>query len=115
VAALIDAHRQSLGITPRQIGDQEIVQRLVFALVNEAAHLLEEGIAQRASDIDIVYIYGYVFPPYRGGPMRYADELGLGNVVLAMQRFAANPLDDAAFWTPAPMLTQMVAEAKSFT
>jgi 3-hydroxyacyl-CoA dehydrogenase len=114
VAELIDARRRSLGITPRQIGDQEIVQRLLFALVNEAAHLLEEGIAQRASDIDLAYIYGYGFPPYRGGPLRYADEMGLGEVVKAMRRFAANPLDDAAFWTPAPMLAGLVSSGKSF-
>ncbi len=115
VTALIDAHRQSLGIAPRPIDDQEIVQRLVFALVNEAAHLLEEGIAERAGDIDMVYIHGYGFPPYRGGPMRYADGVGLGGVVRTMQGFAANQLDDAAFWTPAPLLLRLVAEGKVFT
>jgi 3-hydroxyacyl-CoA dehydrogenase len=114
VLAMIEAHRQSLGITARKIGDEEIVQRLVFSLVNEAAHIVQEGIASRASDIDIVYLYGYGFPPHRGGPMRYADELGLFNVVQAMHRFAANPLDDAAFWTPAPLLAQLAADGKTF-
>jgi 3-hydroxyacyl-CoA dehydrogenase len=114
VVAMIDAHRQSLGITPRKISDEEIVQRLVFSLVNEAAHILEEGIAAKAGDIDIAYVFGYGFPAYRGGPMNYANEVGLFNVVQAMQRFALNPLDDAAFWQPAPLLARLVAEGKSF-
>ena len=114
VVAMIDAHRQSLGITPRKISDEEIVQRLVFSLVNEAAHILEEGIAAKAGDIDIAYVFGYGFPAYRGGPMNYANEVGLFNVVQAMQRFAQNPLDDAAFWQPAPLLARLVAEGKTF-
>jgi len=114
VVAMIAAHRQSLGITPRQISDEEIVQRLVFSLVNEAAHILEEGIAAKAGDIDIAYVFGYGFPAYRGGPMNYANEAGLFNVVQAMQRFALNPLDDAAFWQPAPLLARLVAEGKTF-
>jgi 3-hydroxyacyl-CoA dehydrogenase len=114
VVAMIDAHRQSLGISPRQITDEEIVQRLVFSLVNEAAHILEEGIAAKAGDIDIAYVFGYGFPAYRGGPMNYANEVGLFNVVQAMQRFALNPLDDAAFWQPAPLLARLVAEGKTF-
>ena len=114
VVAMIEEHRKSLGITPRKISDEEIVQRLVFSLVNEAAHILEEGIAAKASDIDIVYIFGYGFPPHRGGPMNYADEVGLFNVVQAMNRFAQNPLDDAKFWQPAPLLAKLVAEGKTF-
>jgi 3-hydroxyacyl-CoA dehydrogenase len=114
VEQMITAHRDSLGIQPRKISDEEIVQRLVFSLVNEAAHILEEGIANKASDIDIVYIFGYGFPPYRGGPMNYADEVGLFNVVQAMNRFAQNPLDDAAFWKPAPLLAKLAAEGKTF-
>ncbi|MBU3647702.1 MAG: 3-hydroxyacyl-CoA dehydrogenase [Limnohabitans sp.] len=114
VEAMIAKHRESLGIKPRKISDEEIVQRLNFALVNEAAHILEEGIASKASDIDMVYISGYGFPIYRGGPMNYADELGLFNVVQAMQRFAANPHDDAEFWKPAPLLAKLAAEGKTF-
>ncbi|WP_138515412.1 3-hydroxyacyl-CoA dehydrogenase NAD-binding domain-containing protein [Rhodoferax bucti] len=114
VVAMIDEHRQALGITPRKISDEEIVQRLVFSLVNEAAHILEEGIAAKASDIDIVYIFGYGFPAHRGGPMNYADEVGLFNVVQAMNRFAQNPLDDAKFWQPAPLLAKLAAEGKTF-
>jgi 3-hydroxyacyl-CoA dehydrogenase len=114
VVAMVEEHRKALGITPRKISDEEIVQRLVFSLVNEAAHILEEGIANKASDIDIVYIFGYGFPAYRGGPMNYADEVGLFNVVQAMARFAKNPLDDAKFWTPAPLLDKLAAAGKTF-
>ena len=114
VEAMIAEHRKSLGINPRKISDEEIVQRLVFSLINEAAHILEEGIASKASDIDMVYISGYGFPIYRGGPMNYADQLGLFNVVQAMHRFAANPHDDTEFWKPAPLLAKLAAEGKTF-
>ncbi|WP_310646008.1 3-hydroxyacyl-CoA dehydrogenase NAD-binding domain-containing protein [Limnohabitans sp.] len=114
VEAMIVKHRADMGITARKISDEEIVQRLVFSLVNEAAHILEEGIASKASDIDMVYITGYGFPIYRGGPMLYADQIGLFNVVQAMNRFATNPLDDAEFWKPAPLLAKLVAEGKTF-
>ena len=114
VVEMIEKHRKDLGIAPRKISDEEIVQRLVYALVNEAAHILEEGIASRASDIDMVYLTGYGFPIHRGGPMQYADTVGLFNVAQSMQRFARNPLDDAQFWQPAPLLAKLVAEGKSF-
>ena len=114
VVKMIEDHRKELGITPRKISDDEIVQRLVFALVNEAAHILEEGIASKASDIDMVYITGYGFPMHRGGPMLYADEVGLFNVVQAMKRFQQNPRDDAKFWEPAPLLKRLAAEGKTF-
>lgn len=114
VVQMIEEHRKALGITPRKISDEEIVQRLVFSLVNEAAHILEEGIANKASDIDVVYIFGYGFPVHRGGPLNYANEIGLFNVVQAMKRFAKNPLDDAKFWTPAPLLAKLAAEGKTF-
>ncbi|MBI5257484.1 MAG: enoyl-CoA hydratase/isomerase family protein [Burkholderiales bacterium] len=115
VEQMIADHRKELGITPRKISDEEIVQRLVFALVNEAAHILEEGIANKASDIDMVYLTGYGFPLHRGGPLCYADTVGLYNVVTAMKRFAQNPLDDAAFWQPAPLLAKLAAEGKTFS
>ena len=114
VEAMIVKHRADMGITARKISDEEIVQRLVFSLVNEAAHILEEGIASKASDIDMVYITGYGFPIYRGGPMLYADQVGLFNVVQAMNRFATNPHDDAEFWKPAPLLAKLAAEGKTF-
>ena len=114
VEQMIADHRATLGITPRKIGDDEIVHRLVYALVNEAARLLEEGIAAKASDVDMVYLTGYGFPLHRGGPMCYADTQGLFNVVEDMKRFARNPHDDAAFWQPAPLLARLVAEGKTF-
>jgi 3-hydroxyacyl-CoA dehydrogenase len=115
VIDMIEKHRAAKGITPRKIGDDEIVHRLVLALVNEGAKIVEEGIALRASDIDIVYLTGYGFPAHRGGPMCYADTVGLYNVAAAMKRFAQNPLDDAEFWKPAPLLAKLAAEGKSFT
>ncbi|MBN9407664.1 MAG: enoyl-CoA hydratase/isomerase family protein [Burkholderiales bacterium] len=114
VTDMIEQHRKEQGITPRKISDEEIVQRLVYSLVNEAAHILEEGIAQRASDIDMVYLTGYGFPMWRGGPMHYADQVGLFNVAEAMKRFQKNPRDDAKFWEPAPLIRKLVAEGKTF-
>jgi 3-hydroxyacyl-CoA dehydrogenase len=114
VEQMIADYRKEQGITPRKIGDDEIVQRLVYSLVNEAARILEEGIASKASDIDMVYLTGYGFPLHRGGPLCYADTVGLYNVAAAMKRFAANPHDDAGFWQPAPLLARLVAEGKTF-
>ena len=115
VVEMIEKHRADVGIKPRRIADEEIVQRLVYSLVNEAARILEEGIASKASDIDMVYLTGYGFPLWRGGPMCWADQQGLFNVVQAMKRFARNPHDDAEFWQPAPLLARLAAEAKTFT
>lgn len=115
VEQMIADYRKEQGITPRKISDEEIVQRLVFALVNEAAKILEEGIANKASDIDMVYLTGYGFPLHRGGPLCYADQVGLYNVVQAMKRFAKNPHDDASFWQPAPLLARLAAEGKTFS
>jgi 3-hydroxyacyl-CoA dehydrogenase len=115
VVQMIEKHRKAIGLAPRKISDEEIVQRLVFSLVNEAAHILEEGIASKAGDIDMVYLTGYGFPIYRGGPMHYADQLGLFNVCLAMNSFAKNPNDDANFWKPAPLLARLASEGKTFS
>jgi 3-hydroxyacyl-CoA dehydrogenase len=111
---IVAAYRKEAGITPRKVSDDEIVQRCIYALVNEGARILEEGIAQRASDIDIVYIMGYGFPPFRGGPMLYADMVGLLMVERTMRRFATNPRVDAAFWQPAPLLARLAAEGRTF-
>jgi 3-hydroxyacyl-CoA dehydrogenase len=86
----------------------------VFALVNEGAHILEEGIALRASDIDMVYLTGYGFPLHRGGPMLYADQCGLFNVVSRMREFASNPHGDPSFWTPAPLLARLADAGRGF-
>ncbi|MFL5371091.1 MAG: 3-hydroxyacyl-CoA dehydrogenase NAD-binding domain-containing protein [Myxococcales bacterium] len=114
VEDIVAARRKELGIEPRRISADEIVERCVFALVNEGAKILAEGIAQRASDIDVVYLTGYGFPPFRGGPMFYADTVGLYNVVRSMNRFAANPHADPAFWKPAKLLASLAAEGKTF-
>lgn len=114
VLQILEDYRRQLGLVPRQIGDDEIVQRLVLAMVNEGAKILEEGIALRASDIDMVYLTGYGFPLYRGGPMFYADTLGLKKVVELMKGFQANPHGDPASWEPAPLLARLAAEGKTF-
>jgi 3-hydroxyacyl-CoA dehydrogenase len=114
VDEVVEAWRKEAGITPRKVSDEEIVQRCIYALVNEGARILEEGIAQRASDIDMVYIMGYGFPPFRGGPMLYADIVGLELVARSMRGFAANPHADAAFWQPAPLLARLAADGKTF-
>ncbi len=114
VEQMIADHRATLGLAPRKISDDEIVHRLVYALVNEGARLLEEGIASKAGDIDMVYLTGYGFPLHRGGPMAYANEQGLFNVVQALKRFARNPHDDGAFWQPAPLLARLAADGGTF-
>ncbi len=112
VDKIIEEGRKKLGITPRKISETEIVERCVYALVNEGARILEEKIAQRASDIDMVYLTGYGFPLFRGGPMLYADTVGLVNVERAMKRYRAqtgNP-----FWEPAALIVKLAAESKTF-
>jgi 3-hydroxyacyl-CoA dehydrogenase len=110
---LITQYRTDAGITPRKVSDDEIVERCMFALVNEGARILEEGIAARASDLDIVYLNGYGYPLQRGGPMLYADIVGLPNVVRSLKRFAAEPGADPS-WQPAPLLVKLAEDGKSF-
>ena len=109
---MIVRHSAEIGVERRKIGEQEIVERLVYALVNEGALILEEGIALRASDIDMVYLTGYGFPLYRGGPMFYADTVGLPNVLDAIGQFAKGRHGEA--WKPAPLLVRLAAEGKGF-
>jgi 3-hydroxyacyl-CoA dehydrogenase len=112
VDAMIVKHSHDLGIERRQISDEEIVERLVYALVNEGAKILEEGIAIRASDIDMVYLTGYAFPLHRGGPMFYADTVGLPTVLAAIEKYARGRNGEA--WAPAPLLVRLAAEGKGF-
>uniref|UniRef100_UPI00333E6E86 3-hydroxyacyl-CoA dehydrogenase NAD-binding domain-containing protein n=1 Tax=Castellaniella defragrans TaxID=75697 RepID=UPI00333E6E86 len=114
VQALIEGHREAAGIRARHVDDAEIVQRLVLALVNEGARILEEGIAARAGDIDIVYCTGYGFPAWRGGPMHYADRFGLFRLAETMRRFAAAPGADAVFWRPAGLIERLAADGETF-
>jgi 3-hydroxyacyl-CoA dehydrogenase len=102
-----------LGITRRKISDEEIVERAVYSLINEGARLLAEGIALRASDIDVVYIAGYAFPDFRGGPMFYADAVGLSNVMRAIRLFAHGYRPDG--WEPAPLLEKLASESRTFS
>ena len=112
VDAMIVKHSADIGLARRKISDQEIVERLVYALVNEGARILEEGIALRASDIDMVYLTGYGFPLFRGGPMFYADTVGLPKVLDTIAGYARGRHGDA--WTPAPLLVTLAAENKGF-
>ena len=109
---MIVDHSKAMGIERRKVSDKEIVERLVYALVNEGALILEEGIAMRASDIDMVYLTGYGFPLFRGGPMFYADTVGLSNVVMAIQSYAKGRHPEA--WTVAPLLKKLAHEGKTF-
>lgn len=109
VLALIDAYRAEKGIQVQQFSDQEIVARCIYALANEGFRLLEESIALRQSDIDVVYLAGYGFPRWRGGPMFYATQQGLDNMIAAMQQFAQDPTTDASFWQAPALLRQTAA------
>jgi 3-hydroxyacyl-CoA dehydrogenase len=111
IEALIVKASKDAGIERRQISDQEILERCMYALVNEGAKILEEGIALRASDIDIVYLYGYGFPRYRGGPMFYADTVGLDKVCASVKRFHET---HGHFWTPAPLLERLARDSGKF-
>jgi 3-hydroxyacyl-CoA dehydrogenase len=112
VTDIIEATRAELGITPREISDGEIIDRLTLALANEGTRILEEGIAQRASDIDVVYCHGYGFPRFRGGPMHAAEARGLQSVVDRIQQFqqTLNPQN----WVLAPLLNQLASDGGSF-
>ena len=101
-----------LGIERRAVSDDEILARCFYPLINEGAKILEEGIAQRASDIDVVYIYGYAFPVAKGGPMHYADAVGLKNVYDKICEFRDRYGEE--YWSPAPLLKQLAEEGKSF-
>jgi 3-hydroxyacyl-CoA dehydrogenase len=115
VSAMIEKYRAQKGIAPRKVSDAEIVERCIYALINEGARIVEEGIAQRSSDVDVVYLNGYGFPAFRGGPMFYAEQVGLGEVARALRRIAAAPGADTAFWTPAPLLGRLARDNISFS
>lgn len=111
VARLVAQWAAEAGIKQRQISKEEIVDRLIYALVNEGARILQEGYALRAVDIDIIYLNGYGFPAYRGGPMWYADTVGLKNVLARINEFHAQ---HGELWEPAPLLKQLAEEGRSF-
>jgi 3-hydroxyacyl-CoA dehydrogenase len=103
---------QEKGITRRTISDEEILERCTYPMINEGALILEEGIAYRASDIDMVWLTGYGFPAYRGGPMFYADTVGLPKIVAKLREFQA--MSEADF-QPAPLLERLATEGRSFS
>ncbi|ROT95968.1 3-hydroxyacyl-CoA dehydrogenase [Marinobacter sp. R17] len=112
VDALIAEFRKEQGIEPREIGDQEILERCMYVMINEGAKILEEGIAARALDVDIVWIYGYGFPAYRGGPMFWADQVGVKEIYDTVKRFHDTLGGDQ--WKPAALLERLASEGKTF-
>ena len=112
VSAIVLEESARLGLTRRKISDEEIVERAMYSLINEGARILEEGIALRPSDIDVVYIAGYGFPDFRGGPIFYADSVGLPNILRTMRGFAQGHQPDA--WRPAALLERLAAEGRTF-
>lgn len=112
VPALLREWREKAGIFERTISSEEMVDRCIYALVNEGARILEQGYALRAADIDIIYLYGYGFPSYRGGPMWYADLVGLARVYDRVSEFHRQ---FGALWEPAPLLKQLAAEGQTFS
>ncbi|MFG6564409.1 3-hydroxyacyl-CoA dehydrogenase NAD-binding domain-containing protein [Sulfitobacter sp. 1A13421] len=111
ITRLIEEEQKERGITPREFTDAEIVRRYMCAMVNEAAKVLEEGIAKRPLDIDMTLLFGYGFPRYWGGPMKWADIQGLPNVLAAIEGFAEQ---DPWFWKPAPLLAELVKTNRNF-
>ncbi len=111
VLPLIEEDRAAQGITARVFSDEEIVRRYMAAMVNEASNVVGEGIARRPLDVDMTMLFGYGFPRYRGGPLKWADIVGLEGLLNDIKSWAA---EDDYFWQPAPLLEQLVAEGKSF-
>ena len=112
VEALIEEFSERVGKTRRRFSDEEILERCIFPMINEVAKILEEGMSYRPSDIDVVWVNGYGWPVYRGGPMFYGDSVGLGKIVAKLEQFGEQ--DGGDFWKPAPLLLKLVAEGKSF-
>ncbi|CAE6810326.1 Fatty acid oxidation complex subunit alpha [Paraburkholderia nemoris] len=111
VEAIIDAERERAGITPRTFTDEEIMRRYMAAMINEGANVLHEGIALRPLDVDVTFLYGYGFPRYRGGPMKYADTVGLATVLADIREFAK---EDPLFWRASPLLVDLVERGANF-
>jgi 3-hydroxyacyl-CoA dehydrogenase len=111
VEALIADTSKAQGIERREISDQEILERCLYPLVNEGAKILDEGLALRASDVDVVWMHGYGFPRYRGGPMFWADTVGLKTIAEAMQRFER---EHGPWMAPSPLLLKLAGEGKGF-
>ena len=111
VEAIIDAERERADITPRTFTDEEIMRRYMAAMINEGANVVYEGIALRPLDVDVTFLYGYGFPRYRGGPMKYADTVGLATVLADIREFAK---EDPLFWQASPLLIDLVERGADF-
>ncbi|MDM0031366.1 3-hydroxyacyl-CoA dehydrogenase NAD-binding domain-containing protein [Variovorax sp. J22P271] len=111
VLAIIDAERQRAGITPRSFSEDEIMRRYMAAMVNEGANVVHQRIALRPLDVDVTFLYGYGFPRFRGGPMKYADMVGLPKVLADIREFAQQ---DPVFWKPSPLLVELVERGADF-
>jgi 3-hydroxyacyl-CoA dehydrogenase len=111
VEAIIDAERQRAGVTPRTFSDEEIMRRYMAAMINEGANVVHERIALRPLDVDVTLLYGYGFPRYRGGPMKYADTVGLPKILADIREFAK---EDPLFWKPSPLLVELVERGEDF-
>ncbi|SAL63401.1 3-hydroxyacyl-CoA dehydrogenase [Caballeronia choica] len=111
VEAIVDAERARAGITPRAFTDDEIIRRYMAAMINEGANVVHEGIALRPLDVDVTFLYGYGFPRHRGGPMKYADTVGLANVLADIRAFAK---EDPRFWRPSPLIVELVERGADF-
>ncbi|REG59191.1 short chain enoyl-CoA hydratase /3-hydroxyacyl-CoA dehydrogenase [Paraburkholderia sp. BL6669N2] len=111
VEAIIDAERVRAGITPRSFTDDEIIRRYMAAMINEGANVVHERIALRPLDVDVTFLYGYGFPRYRGGPMKYADMVGLPKILADIREFAQ---EDPLFWKPSPLLVELVERGADF-
>lgn len=111
VLAIIDEERRRAGVTPRPFTHEDIQRRYLAAMINEAANVLHQGIALRPSDVDVVFLSGYGFPRYRGGPLHYADSVGLDRVLADIRSYAQ---EDPAFWKPSPLLVQLAESGRNF-
>ena len=111
VLAIVDEERSRAGVVPRRFDNGEIVRRTIAAMVNEGANLVDEGIALRPLDVDVTFLHGYGFPRHRGGPMKYADSVGLDTILRDIDEFAK---EDPLFWRPAPLLKTLVARGDNF-
>ena len=111
VEAIIEQERQRAGITPRTFTDEEIVRRYLAAMINEGANVVHQKIALRPLDVDVTFVHGYGFPRYRGGPMKYADTVGLAKILADIQEFAK---EDPIFWQPSPLLVELVEKGADF-
>jgi len=111
VEAIIDAERARAGVTPRSFSDDEIVRRYLAAMINEGANVVHQKIALRPLDVDVTFVHGYGFPRYRGGPMKYADTVGLPKILADIREFAK---EDPIFWQPSPLLVELVGQGADF-